>query len=146
MRTRYSATGLTGRWRLPSTLTRTCADRTHMTDDPSRRVTCCSYTLARSMALTLRTSVMVLTQRLGREPWAAAPHLATARGAMPRIWPRAFRVDLLPHRSACTAPRPRRRTARYREYPAARPASRGRARVAPRGRAPRRLPVTAMAI
>jgi hypothetical protein len=45
------------------------------------------------MALTLRTSVMVLTQRLGREPWAAAPHLATARGAMPRIWPRAWHVE-----------------------------------------------------
>jgi hypothetical protein len=31
--------------------------------------------------------------RLGHEPWAAAPHLATARGAMPRIWPRAWRVE-----------------------------------------------------
>ena len=33
------------------------------------------------------------SQRLGHKPWAAAPHLATARGAMPRIWPRAWHVE-----------------------------------------------------
>eukprot|EP01049_Picozoa_sp_SAG25_P000016 SAG25_NODE_1_length_41698_cov_149.842015_16_plen_82_part_00 len=40
-----------------------------------------------------RPRLVAESSRLGHEPWAAAPHLATARGAMHRIWPRAWRVE-----------------------------------------------------